>query len=54
MIFNYSGQVSGLGRKIIFDAEIEEGQFNNLIELHGFGRKIYSDGQYYIGNWKNG
>lgn len=45
------GRVQGLGKE--FNLIIYEGQFKNDV-YHGFGRFIYSNGNYYIGNWENG
>ena len=53
LFYTFEGKI-GLGRKINFDKEMEEGQFNENLQLHGFGRKFYPTGHYYIGSWKNG
>jgi hypothetical protein len=45
------GRVQGVGKEI--NNIIYEGQFKNDI-YHGFGRYIYSNGNYYLGQWSNG
>lgn len=45
------GRVQGVGKEI--NHIIYEGQFKNDI-YHGYGRYIYSNGNYYIGNWVDG
>jgi hypothetical protein len=45
------GRTQGLGKE--FNNIIYEGQFKNDV-YHGYGRFIYSNGNYYIGNWSNG
>jgi len=48
---NHDGRVFGVGKEI--NHIIYEGQFKNDI-YHGYGRYIYSNGNYYIGNWVDG
>lgn len=45
------GRIQGVGKEI--NHIIYEGQFKNDI-YHGYGRYIYSNGNYYIGNWVDG
>ena len=45
------GQVNGVGKEI--NNIIYEGQLKNDI-YHGYGRFIYSNGNYYEGQWVNG
>jgi hypothetical protein len=47
----HDGKVQGVGKEI--NHIIYEGQFKNDI-YHGYGRYIYSDGDYYIGHWIDG
>lgn len=46
-----NGKVTGVGKEI--NHIIYEGQFRDDI-YNGFGRFIYSNGNYYIGNWLDG
>ena len=46
-----NGKVSGVGKEI--NHIIYEGQFKDDV-YNGFGRFIYSNGNYYIGNWLDG
>ena len=46
-----NGKVSGVGKEI--NHIIYEGQFRDDV-YNGFGRFIYSNGNYYIGNWLDG
>ena len=46
-----SGRCNGVGKEI--NNTIYEGQFVNG-DYNGYGRLIYSNGSYYIGNWVNG
>ena len=46
-----NGKVTGVGKEI--NHIIYEGQFLNDV-YNGFGRFIYSNGNYYIGNWEEG
>jgi hypothetical protein len=46
-----NGKVTGVGKEI--NHIIYEGQFNDDV-YSGFGRFIYSNGNYYIGNWLDG
>jgi hypothetical protein len=46
-----NGKVTGVGKEI--NHIIYEGQFKDDI-YNGFGRFIYSNGNYYIGNWLDG
>ena len=46
-----NGRVCGVGKEI--NHIIYEGQFKNDV-YHGYGRFIYSNGNYYIGNWVDG
>ena len=43
--------VHGIGKEI--NKTIYEGQFKNDV-YHGYGRFIYEDASYYIGNWVDG
>lgn len=45
------GRVQGVGKEI--NHIIYEGQFKNDI-YHGYGRYIYSNGNFYLGNWVDG
>jgi len=45
------GRTQGLGKE--FNNVIYEGQFKDDV-YHGFGRFIYTNGNYYIGNWQMG
>ena len=45
------GKVQGVGKEI--NHIIYEGQFKND-QYHGYGRFIYSNGNYYLGNWIDG
>lgn len=45
------GRVQGVGKEI--NRTIYEGQFKNDV-YHGFGRQIYSNGNFYIGQWVDG
>ena len=45
------GQVNGVGKEI--NHSIYEGQLRNNV-YHGYGRFIYSNGNYYVGQWVNG
>ena len=45
------GRCQGVGKEI--NHIIYEGQFKNDV-YHGYGRYIYSNGNYYIGNWIDG
>lgn len=47
----HDGRVQGVGKEI--NHIIYEGQFKNDI-YHGYGRYIYSNGNYYLGNWVDG
>ena len=46
-----NGKVTGVGKEI--NHIIYEGQFRDDV-YNGFGRFIYSNGNYYIGNWLDG
>ena len=46
-----NGKVTGVGKEI--NHIIYEGQFKDDI-YNGYGRFIYSNGNYYIGNWLDG
>ena len=46
-----NGKVTGVGKEI--NHIIYEGQFKEDV-YNGFGRFIYSNGNYYIGNWLDG
>ena len=46
-----NGKVTGVGKEI--NHIIYEGQFKDDI-YHGYGRFIYSNGNYYIGQWVDG
>lgn len=46
-----NGKVSGVGKEI--NHIIYEGQFRDDV-YNGFGRFIYSNGNYYIGSWLDG
>ena len=46
-----NGKVTGVGKEI--NHIIYEGQFKDDV-YNGFGRFIYSNGNYYIGNWLDG
>lgn len=46
-----NGMVCGVGKEI--NHIIYEGQFKNDT-YHGYGRYIYSNGNYYVGNWQFG
>ena len=48
---NSKGRVTGVGKEI--NNIIYEGQLRDDV-YHGFGRYIYSNGNYYIGNWVDG
>lgn len=48
---DHNGKVSGVGKEI--NHIIYEGQFKDDV-YNGFGRFIYSNGNYYIGNWVDG
>lgn len=48
---NSKGRVTGVGKEI--NNIIYEGQLRDDV-YHGFGRYIYSNGNYYIGNWADG
>ena len=38
---------------IISKNHIYEGQINDKLERHGFGRQILANGDYFIGGWRN-
>ena len=42
----------GIGRRVIKNDQIQEGMFNT--KLDGFGRIVFDDGNYYIGENKKG
>lgn len=48
---NSKGRVTGVGKEI--NNIIYEGQLRDDV-YHGYGRYIYSNGNYYIGMWENG
>jgi hypothetical protein len=48
---NSKGRITGVGKEI--NNIIYEGQLRDDV-YHGFGRYIYSNGNYYIGNWADG
>ena len=48
------GKITGVGKEIDkTKLMIYEGQFKQDV-FHGYGRKLFDEGQYYIGNWNEG
>lgn len=45
------GRIQGVGKEI--NHIIYEGQFKNDV-YHGYGRYIFANGNYYVGNWVDG
>lgn len=49
---SYLGQKDGIGRNYWNAILIEEGEFKNG-NLHGYGRRIYEEGDYYVGQFSH-